>query len=72
MKKVLHIDTSQNILNETRSRPNKIRVDKGSEFFNKSMKSWLQRNDIEMYPAHNEGKSVIAKRFIRTLQNKVQ
>ena len=70
MKKVLHIDTSQN-LNETRSRPNKIWVDKGSEFYNKSMKSWLQRNDIEMYPAHNKGKSVIAKRFVRTLQNKV-
>ena len=71
MKKLLHIDISQNILNETRSRPNKIWVDKGSEFYNKSMKSWLQRNDIEMYPAHNEGKSVIVKRFIRTLQNKV-
>ena len=24
-----------------------------------------------MYSAHNEGKSVIAKRFIRTLKNKV-
>ena len=31
------------------------------------MKSWLEKNAIEMYSAHNEGKSVAAERFIRTL-----
>ena len=35
------------------------------------MKSWLEQNDMEMYSTHNEGKSVIAKRFIRTLKNKI-
>ena len=35
------------------------------------MKSLLQNNDIEMYSAHNEGKSVLAERFIRTLTNKI-
>ena len=35
------------------------------------MKSWLQKNAIEMYSTHNEGKSVIAERFIRTLKNKI-
>ena len=34
------------------------------------MKSWLEKNDIEMYSIHNEGKSVLAERFIRTLVNK--
>ena len=34
------------------------------------MKSFLQNNDIEMYLTHNEVKSVIAERFIRTLKNK--
>ena len=34
------------------------------------MKLWL-KNDIEMYSAHNEGKSVIAARFFRTLLNKI-
>ena len=34
------------------------------------MKSFLQNNNIEMYSTHNEGKPVIAKRFIRTLENK--
>ena len=35
------------------------------------MKSWLQDNDTEMHSTHYEGKSVIAERFIRTLQNKI-
>ena len=30
----------------------------------------LKDNDIEMYSIHNEGKSVVAERFIRTLKNK--
>ena len=34
------------------------------------MDSWLEKNDIEMYSTHNEGKSVIAEGFIRTLKNK--
>ena len=46
-------------------------VDKGSDFYNRSMKSWLEKNNIEMYPTHNEGKSVVAERFIRTLKTKI-
>ena len=51
-------------------KPNKIWVDKGSEFYNNSFKKWLKDNDIEMYSIHNEGKSVVAERYIRTLKNK--
>ena len=35
------------------------------------MKSWLEKNDIKMYSTHNEEKSVVAERFIRTLKNRV-
>ena len=35
------------------------------------MKSWLEKNGIEMYSKHNEGKSVIVNRFIRTLKNRI-
>ena len=35
------------------------------------MKSWLQDNDIEISSTHNEGKFVVAKRFIRTLKNNI-
>ena len=31
----------------------------------------LENNDIEMYSAHDEGKSVVAERFMRTLKNKI-
>ena len=59
------------ILDESNRKPNKMWVDKGSEFCNRSVKSWLQDNNIEMYSIHNEGKSVVAGRFIRTLKNKI-
>ena len=52
-------------------KPNKIWVDKGSEFYNNSFKKWLKDKDIEMYSQHNEGKSVVAARFIRTLKTKI-
>ena len=34
------------------------------------MKSWPEKNDVEMYSIHNEEKSVFAERFIRILKNK--
>ena len=61
----------QKILKESNRKPNKIWVDKGSKFYNRSMKSWLEKDDIEMYPTHNERKSVVAERFIRTLKNEI-
>ena len=60
----------QKILDKSNCKPNKMWVNKGREFYNTSMKSFLQNNDVEMYSAHNEGKSIIAERFIRTLKNK--
>ena len=64
-------DAFQKILDESNCKPNTIWVDKGSEYYNRSVKSWLVKNDIEIYSAHNEGKFVIAERFIRTLKNKI-
>ena len=61
----------QSILKQPNRKPNKIWVDKGSEFYNASFKKWLRDNDIVMYSTHNEGKSVVAERFIRTLKSKI-
>ena len=41
------------------------------EIYNRSMNSWLEKNSTEMWSTHNEGKSVIAERFIKTLKNKI-
>ena len=35
------------------------------------MKSWLQDDDMERYSTCDEGKSVVAERFIRTLKSKI-
>ena len=58
-------------LDSSRRKPNKIWVDQGSEFYNSVFEKWLKYNNIEMYLTHNERKSVVAKRFIRTLKNKI-
>ena len=46
-------------------------VDKGSGFYNSSVKNWIKDNNIEMYSIHNQGKSVATERFIRTLKTKI-
>ena len=46
IKKVLQLPM---LFNESNRKPNKIWVDKGSEFYNRSMKLVLQDNDIEIY-----------------------
>ena len=70
-KGVSIVDAFQKILDDSNRKPNKIWVDKGSEFYNNSFKKWLKDNNIEMYSAHNEGKSVVAERFIKTLKTKI-
>ena len=61
----------QKLLKKCNLKSNKIWFNKGREFYNRSMKSCLEKNNIEMYSMHNEGKSVIAERFIKTLKNKI-
>ena len=51
-------------------KPNKIWVDQGGECYNNLFKRFLRINNIEMYSTYNEGKSVVAERFIRTLKTR--
>ena len=70
-KRVTIVNAFQSILNTSKKKTNKIWKDKGSEFYNTHFKKWFKDNNIEMYSTHNEGKSVVAERFIRTLKNKI-
>ena len=70
-KDVSIVNAVQSISKKSSRKPNQICVEKGGEFYNRSMKSWLEKHDIEMYSTHNEGKSVVAERFIRTIKNKI-
>ena len=65
-KGVSIVDAFKKILGDSKRKPNKI-----SELYNNSFKKWLKDNDIETYLIHNEGKSVVGERFIRTLKTKI-
>ena len=65
------VNAFKKIISEGQRKPNKIWVDQGSEFYNKSFKDFLKINNTEMYSTYNEGKSVVAERFISTLKIKI-
>ena len=59
------------MVNESNCKPNELWVDQGGEVYNKLMQEWLDNNNILVYSAHNEGKSVIAERFIKISKAKI-
>ena len=65
------LDAFIEIINKFNSKPNKLWVDQGKEFYNKPKQECLNNNDILMYSTHNQGKSVIAETFIKTLKAKM-
>ena len=70
-KGVSIVDAFQKMLDDSNRKLNKIWFDKGSGFYKISFKKWLKDNDIKKYLKHNERKSVVAERFIRTLKTKI-
>ena len=70
-KDVSIVNAFQKILDDSNRKPKKIWVNKGSKFYNSSFKKWLKDSDIEMYSIHNEGKSVVAARLVRTLKTEI-
>ena len=62
------VNAFNEIIKQSNRKPNKIWVDEGGEFYNHVFKKSLSDNDIIMYSTYNEGKSVVAERFIRTLK----
>ena len=56
----------QKSLDESNRKLNTTWVDEGNEFYNKSMESWLQDTDIEMYSTHNEGNLLLLKDLLET------
>ena len=49
----------QKRFDESKRKPDKIWIDKGIEFYNRSRKSWIKNNCIEMYLTHNEVLEII-------------
>ena len=65
------VNAFNKIIKQSNRKPNKIWVDQGGEFYNNVFEKWLSDNNIIMYSTYNEGKSVVAERFIKTLKNKL-
>ena len=59
------------IVNESKRKPNKLWVDQEKELHNSLMQKLLDNNNFLMYSTQNEGKSVVAERFIRNLKGKI-
>ena len=70
-KDVSIVNAFQKILDGSNRKQNEIWVDKGGDFYKSTFKKWLKDNNIEIYSMHNERKSVVPERFIRTLKTKV-
>ena len=66
-KRVTTSNVFQKNWKESKMKPNNIWVDKGSKFENRSIKSWLEKNVIEMYSTLNEGRPIVDEGFIRSL-----
>ena len=67
---IILLNNKKGITNQARyykgRKSSKIWIDKDIEIYNRSMKSWLRKNDVEMYSTNDKGKSVVAERFIRS------
>ena len=59
------------IVNESNHKPNKLWVDQERKFYDKFTQEWLENNDTLIYSTHNEGKLVIAERFIKIQKSKI-
>ena len=69
-KMISIVNVFQKMISKGR-KPNKIWVDQGGKFYNNLFTSFLKIDNIEMYSTHNDEKSIIAERFIRTLKKKI-
>ena len=58
-------------MKDSNFKPNKIQVDKSSEFFSSSIKSWLRSSNIEIFSTYNEIKLAVVERYIRTSKNNI-
>ena len=61
----------QKILGECNLKHKKIWVDKDSESYNRSIKSWFQDNATEMPSTLNDEKSAVAENVVRNIKNKI-
>ena len=58
----------ENIFSETVRHPKVIQADKGTEFFNVVVKTYLADYSIKLFATHSERKALIIERLNRTIK----
>ena len=62
------VEAFTGIIKKSGRKPQYLWVDRGGEFYNRVVDSWLKQQDIHRYSTYNEGKAVVIERFNRTLK----
>ena len=62
-------DSFENILINSKRRPNLIETDRGKEFYNNIFQEFLNKNNIKLYSRNSSYGAVFAERFNRTIRD---
>ena len=62
-------DSFENILINSKRKPNLIETDRGKEFYNNIFQDFLNKNDIKLYSRNTSLGAVFAERFNRTIRD---
>ena len=64
------IKITSKVLNEPGCKSSKIWLERGREFYNRSMKSWLRDDGLEFHWKHSKEKSIVVEGLIKNLKKK--
>ena len=62
-------DSFENILPNSKRKPNLVESDRGKEFYNNIFQDFLNKNDIKLYSRNSSYGAVFAERFNRTIRD---
>ena len=62
-------DSFENILTNSKRKPNLIESDRGKEFYNNIFQDFLNKNDIKLYSRNSSYGAVFSERFNRTIRD---
>ena len=62
-------DSFENILTNSKRKPNLIETDRGKEFYNNIFQDFLNKNNIRLYSRNSSYGAVFAERFNRTIRD---
>ena len=62
-------DSFENILTNSKRKPNLVESDRGKDFYNNIFQDFLNKNDIKLYSRNSSYGAVFAERFNRTIRD---